>query len=83
MKYLQWVKTLTCVECGTDQCIDAHHLIGHNRGGLKNPDEFAFPLCRQHHDRLHNLGYNYWEELNGSQWEFVARTLAMHVREHG
>ncbi len=38
---------------------DAHHLrtIGHPRAAaMKNGDDYTIPLCRKHHDELHNFG---------------------------
>ena len=38
---------------------DAHHLrtIGHARAAaLKNGDDYTIPLCRKHHEELHNFG---------------------------
>jgi hypothetical protein len=83
MKYLDFVKTLTCVVCGTTECIDAHHVIGHGRlsMGRKVDDDYTYPICRKHHDQLHSMGWREWEKVYGSQWEFTARTLSRFI--HG
>jgi hypothetical protein len=74
--YLHWVKEQPCVVCG-HPVSDAHHLIGHGMGkmGGKGSDLTAIPLCRVHHDDLHNGGYKTWERLHGSQWGCVQVTL--------
>ncbi len=71
-KYLKWVKSLPCCICGSP-ADDAHHLIGVGLGGMgmTAPDSMAIPVCRGHHREIHAE-----PELWGSQWQYVARTLA-------
>ena len=75
-RYLDYVRSLPCVITGKDY-VHAHHLIGHGEGGmgLKSSDLLAFPLCPELHDELHRQGWKAWEEVHGSQWRFVAKTL--------
>ena len=81
MNYLRFVKSLTCVQCGTTECIDPHHLIGHGRYSSKRrADWFVFPLCRKHHDLLH-ADVQEWEETYGNQYQHVAITLAQYLQE--
>lgn len=71
--YLKWVRSQPCVMCNR-QADDAHHIkgIGHLSGaGIKAPDQFVMPLCREDHDKIHNS-----PELWPKQWEWIARTLA-------
>lgn len=49
---------MPCCICGAVPS-DPHHLriLGHARGlGIKNGDDFTIPLCRTHHDELHDFG---------------------------
>lgn len=52
------VRSLGCCICG-NPVADAHHLrtVGHARAAaMKNGDDYTIPLCRKHHDELHNFG---------------------------
>ena len=68
-KWLRWVKTQPCVCCGK-QADDPHHLIGHGNGvmGSKADDLDCIPLCRIHHNELHQ-NVKAFEEKYGSQIE--------------
>ena len=81
-KYLDWVKTLPSV-ISQRPADDPHHIIGHGEGGMGRtaPDCFAFPLTRDEHTELHNIGWKAWEEIHGDQWEFVAHTLHQAIIE--
>ncbi len=51
-------RELGCCIC-RNPVADAHHLrtVGHKRAAaLKNGDDYTVPLCRRHHDELHNFG---------------------------
>ena len=58
-KYINWVKSLPCCVCGTDQEITAHHLIGHGTKGtgIKSDDRLTMPMCFEHHHQLHHYGH--------------------------
>jgi hypothetical protein len=77
-KYLNWVKSLDSV-ISHRPADDPHHLIGHGYSGMgtKAPDYLTFPLTRDEHTELHNIGYKAWEEIYGSQWKFVAETMLL------
>ncbi|EHI3193166.1 DUF968 domain-containing protein [Salmonella enterica] len=74
--YTQWVKRQPCCGCGR-QADDPHHIIGDGFGGTgtKACDLLVIPLCRTCHDALH-ADIRAWEEQNGSQLLWLARTLA-------
>lgn len=74
--YTHWVKRQPCCGCGK-QADDPHHIIGHGFGGTgtKACDLLVIPLCRVCHDMLHK-NVKAWEEQNGSQLLWLARTLA-------
>lgn len=82
-KYTQWVKTQLCVCCGK-QSDDPHHIIGYGQGkmGGKAHDIFTIPLCRKHHNELHQNVEN-WEQKYGSQllllFRFLDRAFGMCV----
>jgi hypothetical protein len=53
--YLAWLRRQPCVgigECG--QGIEAHHVTGRGMGGSKQDDRDTVPLCRPHHQILHD-----------------------------
>ncbi|EIZ6339295.1 TPA: DUF968 domain-containing protein [Salmonella enterica] len=74
--YTRWVKRQPCCGCGR-QADDPHHIIGNGFGGTgtKACDLLVIPLCRTCHDALH-ADIRAWEEQNGSQLLWLARTLA-------
>ncbi|EFR3657704.1 DUF968 domain-containing protein [Salmonella enterica] len=75
-EYTRWVKRQPCCGCGK-RADDPHHIIGHGFGGTgtKACDLLVIPLCRVCHDALH-ADTRAWEEQNGSQLLWLARTLA-------
>lgn len=75
-EYTRWVKRQPCCGCGK-QADDPHHIIGHGFSGTgtKACDLLVIPLCRVCHDALH-ADTRAWEEQNGSQLLWLARTLA-------
>ncbi|EPS8085120.1 DUF968 domain-containing protein [Salmonella enterica subsp. enterica serovar Newport] len=75
-EYRRWVKRQPCCGCGR-QADDPHHIIDHGFGGTgtKACDLLVIPLCRVCHDMLHK-NVKAWEEQNGSQLLWLARTLA-------
>lgn len=57
-KHMAKVRAMGCCIC-KNPVADAHHLrtIGHMRAAsLKNGDDYTIPLCRKHHEELHNFG---------------------------
>lgn len=76
-KYLAFVRTLPCRQCGVKAGI-AHHLIQHGEGkmGGKAHDIFTFPLCNQHHQELHR-GVDAWEKVHGTQLWHVKETIKL------
>ena len=81
-KYTDWVKSLPSVlsDLPAD---DPHHLIGYGEGGTstKACDLFTFPLTRPEHNELHRIGWREWEEIHGSQWQFVSKTLQKAIKD--
>ncbi|ECL8477700.1 DUF968 domain-containing protein [Salmonella enterica] len=75
-EYTQWVKRQPCCGCG-NVSDDPHHIIDHGFGGTgtKACDLLVIPLCRACHAALHG-DTRAWEEQNGSQLLWLARTLA-------
>jgi hypothetical protein len=74
-KYTRWVKAQKCA-CCNNQADDPHHLIGYGQGGMatKAHDLFVIPLCRAHHDELHE-NVKEFERKYGTQPELVLKTL--------
>lgn len=58
---------------------DAHHLriVGHKRGmSIKNGDQYTIPLCRKHHEELHNFGdENLFLSLHGINWMLILNQI--------
>ena len=75
-EYTLWVKRQPCCGCG-EPSDDPHHIINHGFGGTatKACDLLVIPLCRRCHSRLHD-NVSKWEEQNGSQLLWLARTLS-------
>ncbi|WCH24864.1 DUF968 domain-containing protein [Aeromonas salmonicida] len=75
--YLAFVRQLPCVVTGQTDGIEAHHVVGHGLSvmGSKTHDLMTFPLCHQAHMKLHNNGWQQWEQTHGSQLDHVAMTL--------
>ena len=66
-KYLAHIRKHPCLICGTTE-VQAHHLRhADQRGwGMKNGDEWAVPLCADHHMDCHRTGKeNMWWGMNG------------------
>jgi len=65
--HLKFVGAQPCLACGRSPS-DAHHLkFAQQRAlGRKVSDEFAVPLCRAHHRKLHQRGDEriWWQQLN-------------------
>ena len=80
-KYLDWVKRQPSVISGLP-ADDPHHVVGHGFGGMgiKAGDYFSFPLTRQEHTMLHDMGYESWEKRYGSQVIYALKTLEGAVR---
>ena len=79
--YLKWVKSQ--VSCISERpADDPHHIKGHGYGGsIKAPDWATIPLTRDEHSLFHNMGWETWEKLHGSQLEYVAETLGKAIDE--
>jgi hypothetical protein len=59
--------------------IDPHHLMIHLSMGSKAPDDLVIPLCRAHHDRLHDAGTKNHTSLL-KQWGIDDFALAHAIR---
>lgn len=76
-KYTDWIKEQPCYVCGAPS--EPHHLKGigcMSGAGMKAPDWATMPLCRTHHDEMHQSSEQ-WEE----QWEMIVRTLGKAIDE--
>ena len=64
-QYLRWVRQQPCVMCGAP-ADDAHHAVGQHKDlagmAIKAGDEYAMPVCREHHNRIHqDPALQYWQ----------------------
>lgn len=77
-RYRDWVKTLPCCLCGAP-ADDAHHVIGLRWSlsgmGMTAPDSFVMPLCRPHHNAVHQR-----PELQRLQPDWLRWTIARGIR---
>lgn len=55
-----------CRVCGTVYALDPHHAIYRSRGG-SDDERNCVPLCRTHHDAVHNHGLDLWDFLTDSE----------------
>lgn len=82
-QYLHWVKSRPCCACGK-QADDPHHLINLGNAGIgtKAHDIETIPLCRIHHNQLHQ-DLTAWQLKYGAQlqlWhQFVRHSFGMGV----
>ena len=77
--HLGFVRSQPCLVCGR-QPSDPHHLqFAQPRAlGLKVSDEFTVPLCRNHHQQLHQAGNEvaWWHDLDIKALEIANRLWA-------
>ena len=82
-KYIRWVSSLPCINCGTeDGTVVAHHLKGcyaplSGGMGRKANDYFTMPLCFKCHDKLHKGD----EDLRETQPYRIMQTLDRAFKE--
>ena len=76
--YLDWVKVQTC-PCGAP-ADDPSHVNSYKGTGTKAPDLFVWPSCRPCH-QMYETKRDYWRQLYGDEWEWVALTILQAVEE--
>jgi hypothetical protein len=60
-KYLNWLKSQPCVVCNRVPCDPAHQPSPWNGVGMKSPDTYCLPLCRECHEKEHRTGHDtFW-----------------------
>ena len=78
-EYKAYVRTLPCIVCGKPS--EPHHEVTGGTG-IKGPDLFSIPLCRDDHRRREDTGKEtFWEEVNMDRWQVIAQTLAGYVEQ--
>jgi hypothetical protein len=56
-KYLDFIRSKPCFVCGKPGPSDPHHEnFGFCGSGMKAPDTYTVPLCREHHSVRHSEG---------------------------
>jgi hypothetical protein len=82
--YLNFIRSLRCCLCGTNEGVEAAHLrVGSiNDGkpttgmGEKSSDKWALPLCKRHHDLQHQMSESeFWASFGIDPF-----ALAMHYQ---
>jgi hypothetical protein len=77
-RYLQWIRSLPCVVCGTERSVEAAHTGPHGLG-QKSADSTAIPLCSRHHrtgnDSYHKLGARRFSEVHDLNLHRIASEL--------
>lgn len=72
-RYLAFVRSHPCLICSGHA--DPHHIIPGGMG-TKAPDYHTVPLCRTHHNELHNTGaQTFWQRYSRDPWKEVALLL--------
>jgi len=59
-KYLDFIRSKSCLICGNPETIAHHEGLGQNMIGGKPPDNLAVPLCVKHHLEYHVTGPKFW-----------------------
>ena len=73
-EYKAYIRTLPCLVCG--KASDPHHEVGGGIG-IKGPDLFSIPLCREHHREREDIGIEtFWDKYSMDRWKTIAETLA-------
>ena len=67
---VEWVKSLGCVICGGSPCDAAHVKSGGM--GRKADARWTVPLCRTHHDEVHQRGQRSFEARHDVYLDFAA-----------
>ena len=77
-RYLAWIRTQPCSECGSTRGVEASHTGPHGIG-QKSPDTSAIPLCAKHHrtgnDSYHRLGPRKFSEKHQLDIPAIVRRL--------
>ncbi len=77
-KYLNWIRTLPCLVCGSAWRIEASHTGPHGMA-QKSSDRSCIPLCSRHHrsanDSYHKLGPKAFEEKHGLNLRRIVEDL--------
>lgn len=81
--WLSFVREHCCCVCGSRRVIQAHHIkppdipqaIGEKAG-----DDWAIPLCAEHHDEFEKVGVDTWEVRYGSQWVHLGQMVTRGIR---
>lgn len=68
--YLDFLRQCPCEVCGRRPCDPAHGPV--NGMSSKGPDAGAIPLCREHHEEMHDLNWPAFEILRGINREKAA-----------
>ena len=79
--YTRWVSQQpSCISRRPGEA--PHHIKGHRQGGsVKASDLFVMPMTNTEHNNFHNIGYQAWENIHGSQWPYVISTIKKALKE--
>jgi len=67
--YLQFIRGLSCVVCGTSPC-DPHHTETAGKS-IKASDLTCVPLCREHHMEIGTIGRETFQARYGINFKDV------------
>ena len=74
VEYLDYIQTLGCAICG--QQAEPHH--AETGGvGMKCSDYLTIPLCRQHHNEIHQIGKLTFQRKYGIDIKSIMKRLRM------
>lgn len=78
MDYKSYVRTLPCLICG--QGSEPHHLLsvgmGRDRTKPKWEDYTVIPLCREHHQELHQIGRQFEKKYKINLYKEALKILS-------
>ena len=76
-RYLDWVRSKPCAQCGKPDQSEAHHIIGISGGfmGGKVGDNLAVPLCHHCHMELHDAHIDLEAQV---AWLVRTQAIAFH-----
>lgn len=79
-KYLDWLKTQPCAVCNRTPCDPAHQPSPWNGMGMKSPDTYCLPLCRECHELEHFEGHTtFWSVVFNQRDQYYVNYMVRDI----